>query len=479
MKTNINSIKGLFCGVLLTCGFAGHGVAEPTPAPTDKPAARADEGKFKWFDDGKFGIMVCWGIYCVNGIDESWSFFNNYLPYDQYMQQLKGFTAKNYDPAAMAGLIKQSGARYAVMTAKHHDGVALWDTKANDLSVPKATPAGKDVLKPFNDALRAEGLKVGMYYSLMDWSHADFPVKSREFSKKREKWIYRPEEDPARWDRFMDFNFVQYKELAEQHKPDFWWFDGQWWFSEKEWRSQATAELIRQSNPDTLINDRLPGLGDYMTPEQGIPLTNPHKRWEACMTINGSWGYQPTDKNYKSSYDVICLLADCIHLGGNLMLSIGPKEDGSVPEEQEKVLKEMGRWMSKHEKAVYGTRAGIDLAYYNGPSTIGDSNYLGQIKGGEILYLFLPHKPNGAVRLKGLMSRIKSAWIVGNGTRLTWRQDVDLAHPGILYLNVPEEAMDKDVTVLALLMDGPVKLQPLQYTPNAPAVIPAGANTGQ
>jgi len=471
--SRISWIQSILIGLMASGCLAA---TNPTPVTANSTAAATN--KMEWFDHAKLGIFIHWGIYGVNGIDESWSYFNNYLPAAQYFAQLKGFTADKYDPKAWAALIKQSGARYAVITSKHHDGVALWDTKANDLSVPKKTPAGRDVLTPFVDAIRAEGLKVGIYYSLMDWSHPDFPVKSREFSKNRAKWDYRPEQDPARWNRFMDFNFAQYKELSDKYRPDMWYFDGHWWFSAEEWRAQATADLIHAGNPNAIINDRLPGQGDYMTPEQGIPLTNPHKRWETSMTINASWGYQPTDRNYKTPYEVICLFADCLHMGGNMLLDIGPKPDGTIAEQQVKVLQALGRWTSKHEKAIYDTRAGIDLAYYNGPSTLGSSDYLGKTKGGDILYLFVPNKPNGAIRIKGLKNRIMRTWVVGHGAKLNWRQDTDLAHPGIIYLEVPDAVLDQDVTVIAVLLDGPINLQPLEYSTEAPAIAPAGATTG-
>lgn len=448
--------------------------AQTQATPTEAQPTGKD-----WFYKAKLGIFIHWGIYSVNGIDESWSFYNGYLPYKDYMKQLNGFTAAKYDPKAWVDLIKESGAKYTVITSKHHDGVALWDTKANDLSVVKKTPAKRDVLTPFVKEARQQGLKVGMYYSLMDWSHPDFPVKNRQYSKIREKWDYTPEKDPKRWDRFMDFNFVQYKELINQYNPDTWFFDGHWWFSPNEWRAKATADLIHPKNPTAIINDRLPGQGDYMTPEQGVPLTNPEKPWEVNMTINTSWGYQPTDKNYKSTFDVISLFADCLHLGGNLLLDIGPKPDGTIPEEQVKVLKGLGRWNSKHEKAIFDTRAGIDLAYYNGPSTLGSSGYLGKQSGGDILYLFIPGKPNGSVRLKGLKSNIMRTWIVGNGIKVNWRKDTDLAHPGIIYFDIPERALDEDMTVLAILLDGKIDLQALKYSPEPIIMVKPGANTGQ
>ena len=150
-------------------------------------AQETEEQKAKrmdWFEDAKLGIFIHWGIYAVNGIDESWSFYNDYIPYQEYMKQLDGFTASNYDPDYWAKLIKESGAKYAVLTSKHHDGVALWDTKQNDLSVVKKTPAKRNLIKPFVNALRKNKLKVGLYYSHLDWSHPDYP----HFTKMKKRY---------------------------------------------------------------------------------------------------------------------------------------------------------------------------------------------------------------------------------------------------------------------------------------------------
>ncbi|MFV0484236.1 MAG: alpha-L-fucosidase, partial [Bacteroidales bacterium] len=165
-------------------------MAEAQESKTEK------EQRMQWFKDAKLGIFIHWGIYAVDGIDESWSFFNGYISHDDYMKQLDGFTAKNYDPAQWAKLIKESGAKYSVITTKHHDGVALWDTKCNDMSVVNKTPAKRDLLQPFVKELKKNDIKVGLYYSLLDWSHPDYPNKTRE--KKRYT------DDTERWKKFVD-----------------------------------------------------------------------------------------------------------------------------------------------------------------------------------------------------------------------------------------------------------------------------------
>ena len=167
-----NRLALLICGMLALIG------ASAIPAQAQEPAKQTDEN-MEWFANAKLGIFIHWGIYAVNGVSESWSFYNKYLPYDEYMKQCEGFTASKYDPKAWLDLIKESGARYTVITTKHHDGVALWDTKAGSLSTVKSTPAKRDLITPFVKEARKHGLKVGLYYSLLDWSHPDYPNITR------------------------------------------------------------------------------------------------------------------------------------------------------------------------------------------------------------------------------------------------------------------------------------------------------------
>lgn len=415
-----------------------------TPLFSQKPADT--EKQMQWFEDAKLGIFIHWGIYAVNGIDESWSFYNGYISHENYMSQLTDFTAKNYKPDEWAKLIKSSGARYAVLTTKHHDGVALWDTKCGDLDVVEKSPAGKDLVKPFVSELRKNDVKVGLYYSLLDWSHPDYPNKTR--TEKRY------ETDSVKWNRFVGFNFCQLGELSQQFNPDLYWFDGDWEQSAENWKARELSEMLRNQNRNVILNSRIQGYGDYATPEQGLPVTRPDNRyWELCMTMNDSWGYQHNDKNYKTPNQVINILVDCIGKGGNLLLDIGPKADGSIPDEQVNVLKELGRWTGKHAEAIYGTRAGIPAGHFYGPTALS--------KSGDILYLYLPYKPIGQIMLKGIKNKINRIYVVGNGTKLNWNIKMKQywsAVPGIIYIDVPEKVLDEQMTVIAVLLDGKVDL---------------------
>ena len=403
------------------------------------------EERLAWFKDAKLGIFIHWGIYSVEGIDESWSFFNGYISHEDYLKQLNGFNAKKYKPQKWAELIKKSGAKYAVITTKHHDGVALWDSKAGDLNVVDKSKAKKDLLKPFVNAIKEEDLKLGFYYSLLDWSHPDYPNATREHK--------RYEEDAKKWNQFVDFNFAQLDELNKYH-PDLWWFDGDWEQSAEMWKAKEIRTSLFKATPTTIINSRLQGYGDYATPEQGVPVYPPQDEyWELCMTMNNSWGFQHHDKEYKSSNQIIRILVDCISMGGNLLLDIGPKADGTIPKEQVAILEDLGRWTNKHENAIYGTRKGIPKEHFNG--------YTALSKDKTILYLYVDNKPNGPLLIKGLKNKINRIWVVGNGTKLSHQvmgKQYWSSVPGLLYIDVPEEVQDKDVTVIAVLLDGPVDL---------------------
>lgn len=402
--------------------------------------------RMEWFSQAKLGIFIHWGIYAVNGVSESWSFYNNYLPYDEYIKQAKGFTASKYNPREWVDLIKESGARYTVITTKHHDGMALWDTKAGQLSMKKCTPAARDLITPFAKEVRKQGLKLGLYYSLLDWSNPDYPNKTRTETRYKN--------DPQRWQKFVKFNFAQLSELNSTFNPDLFWFDGDWEQSAEAWNSKGIVEMLRAHNPNVILNSRIQGYGDYATPEQGIPIIRPQdKYWELCMTINDSWGYQPTDTNFKSPYVLLRTFVDCLSMGGNLLLDIGPRQDGTIPDEEIAVLKEFGRWTSKHKEAVYDTRAGISTDYFQGYTTLN--------KAGDILYLYLPYRPNGSVEVKGLINKVNRIWVVGNGAMLNYKiynKNYWSGVPGNLYIDVPETVLDKQITVLAVLLDGPIKL---------------------
>jgi alpha-L-fucosidase len=404
--------------------------------------------KMQWFADAKLGVFIHAGIYSVNGIDESWSFHNKKISYADYMKQLNGFTLKNYDPAYWASLIKESGARYAVITTKHHDGVAMYDTKMDKLSIVKATPAKRDMIKPFFEELRKHGIKCGAYFSLIDWSHPDYPGFLKDSSR------YNAQKDFERWNKFRDFFQGQIKEIGAMFNPDLWWFDGDWEHSAEEWEAEKVRHIILSKNPSAIINGRLQGYGDYTTPEQNFPVSRPpFNWWELCMTTNDNWGYQQHDQNWKTPYEVISIFVDAVANGGNLLLDIGPKEDGTIPPEEINVLKELGAWNRKNGEAIFNTIAGIPQGHFYGPTTLS--------KDSTTLYLFVHGKTSGPLMLKGLDSKINEITVLGSETKLTHKIVGKISWspvPGLVYINLPEGVQDKYMTVLKLKLDKPIKL---------------------
>lgn len=387
--------------------------------------------KMDWFADAKLGIFIHWGIYSVNGISESWSFFNGYTSYSDYYNQTKGFSAKNYNPKQWVDLIKNSGAKYAVITSKHHDGIALWNTTADKgLSTTKNTLARRDVLTPFVSELKKSGLKTGIYYSLPDWSHPNYDI----FTRTEKRYDYK--QNPERFQKFVDFYQYQLKEISQLYNPDLYWFDGDWEHSAQEWKTADTRKLLLAKNPRTIINARLTEQGDYDTPEQGIPMQSPSaKHWELCYTMNDSWGYQGDDKNYKSSNQLIRTLVECISMGGNLLLDIGPKEDGTIPQEQVDILKDIGRWAKKHSEAIYGTEKGISQKYFSGKSALS--------KDKKSLFLYFNDDQNGKLWLRNIASEIEKIKLVG--------EDISLKYNKLendIWIEFPKEKADKDVSVV-------------------------------
>ena len=415
-----------------------------------------------WFPDAKLGIFIHYGIYAVQGIDESWAFFNGKVSYDDYMSQLSGFTASKYDPEAWAALFEKVGARYAVLTTKHHDGVALWDTKANELSVVHKTPAGRDLLTPFVSALHKHNLKVGLYYSHLDWSHPDYatilPKVSDEAEyqqphfKNRFAFCEPDKQDPVRWANFIKFHRQQLEELSTQFgEIDLYWFDGEWERDSDQFDMKGLRDQLQAWQPNAIFNSRLRDYGDYATPEQGVPIVPPTGPWEFCVTINDSWGYQGRDTNHKSVRQLVRMFAETIGMGGNMLLDVGPHEDGTLQAEQIDRLEGLGDWIRKHSEAVYGTVAGLPAGLFYGASTLNKSR--------DALYVIFFDKPFDQIAVKGLLKPPTRVSILGSGANLSYKTIGGLGDtPGVLWINIPESEVDPNATVVKLEFDQPISL---------------------
>lgn len=407
-----------------------------------------------WFHAAKLGIFLHWGIYAVRGVRESWSFYENEIDYDSYMAQLYEFTAEHYDPKHWAELFKKAGARYVVLTSKHHDGVALWDTKASRMNVVEQSPAGRDLVGPYVEAMRASGLRAGIYYSHLDWSHPDYaaihPHSDEWWATSRYTAPEGPD-DYERWERFLQFHRAQLHELLTRYDVDLLWFDGVWERTEEQWRFDELNKLLRQWRPGVIINERIGQYGDYKCPEQSLPTVMLQGDWEFCMTLNDSWGYSPKDTNYKSLRQVVRIFTECIGMGGNLLLGIGPKPDGTIDERHARLLLKLGEWIERHAEAIYETSRGLPLGYFNGSTT--------RSADGRQLYLFYYEIPVDEICVKGIRNDIRRITVVGTDIELEFYKRGGFNEaPGLLWIKVPVHAINLTCTVIKVELEGPIDL---------------------
>jgi alpha-L-fucosidase len=337
----------------------------PTPVRTAARDTRLD-----WWREARFGMFIHFGLYAVpagewNGRTDygEWIRNNAKIPLDTYDQFRARFNPEAFDAAAWARQARRAGMRYLVITTKHHDGFGLFDSKQTDFTV-MSTPFHRDLLKELADACRREGLRIGWYYSIMDWHHPDY-LPRRDWEKDRSS-------DGADFERYVAYMKAQLRELLTNYGPiDVLWFDGEW---ERTWTPARGKDLyayVRSLQPGIVINNRVgksggtfgrsgeaERLGDFGTPEQEVPATGtPGVDWETCMTMNRNWGYNRADKDFKSAPDLIRMLADIASKGGNLLLNVGPTSEGVFPQESVERLDAIGRWMSVNGESIYGTQA--------------------------------------------------------------------------------------------------------------------------
>lgn len=407
-----------------------------------------------WFDTARFGMFMHWGHSSQQGIELSWPLVGGNpalprctdVPVADYHASAATFDPKAWDAAELARTAKRLGMQYAIITTKHHDGYAMYDTQHSSYSV-EHSPYGGDITREFLDAMRAEGLRAGVYFSLIDWYHPDYPTFTEaDKPYAMGKWR-RP--SPEAWERYRAFMFAQIRELLTNYgKIDVIWFDGGWERSKSEWASADLEAMIRDLQPGILINDRLPGVGDFETPEQFVPAQAPGKRWETCLTINESWGYNTVDDDFKSARQLIHTLCEVAGRGGNLLLNVGPMGDGALPPEIAERLAVIETWMSRNAESIIGTTPGLEPWQVYGASTRRD----------DTVYVHLLMRPYDTVTVRGLRTkRVRSVRALSTGAALdfTTRCSVidTLFNPnptGEVTISVPEDSNDPYATVLAI-----------------------------
>lgn len=362
----------------------------------------------QWFLDAKYGTFIHWCIEREKSQEEAKQSQESYKA--SALEGAKAFTATQYDPKAWAKMMKEWGAQYVVLTTKHHVGFALFDSPRSRFTAKKSSPARRDVLTAYCEEMRAEGLKVGLYYSLPDRCHPDY---FKIVLKEDKKTIDSSRTDFKAWKRFTDDMLFEVSHLCRNYgKIDLFWFDGDWEHSADSWRSFQIMDTVKKYQPWAVVNNRLrhQNLGDYSTPEMIIPMKAPtsNAAWELCTTLGFNWNGPDAGKHLKEPEELVQILMHTAGLGGNLLLNVAPDQRGHISIEQVEKKKALGEWIKINQEAIFGTRAGLPVGLYDGPST----------RKGNTLYLFVPPGRKGKLILKNISSSIASARILGTQTML-------------------------------------------------------------
>ncbi|MCV9946978.1 MULTISPECIES: alpha-L-fucosidase [unclassified Rhizobium] len=382
------------------------------------------EEKKAWFVHDRFGMFVHWGLYALPARHE-WVKSREELNDADYQKYFDHFDPDLYDPSEWARRAKAAGMKYVVLTTKHHEGFCLWDTKATDFKVTN-TPYGRDLLGPFVDAFRAEGLRIGFYYSLIDWHHPDFTVDPRHPQRNHPDALKINEgRDMQRYAAFMR---EQVRELLTDFgQIDIMWFDfsyPQWKLGElvgkghQDWESEKLVRLVRELAPDIIINNRLDLAGlqpDIVTPEQYMPRARPLRDgrrvvWEACHTLSGSWGYHRDEDTWKSTEQLVQMLVGTVAMGGNLLMNVGPTARGTLDHRAIAALAAYEEWMTLHERSIVGCTQSDFAAPADCRLT----------QNGDRLYIHLFNWPYRHLHFDALAGKVVYAQFLHDGSEVTW-----------------------------------------------------------
>ena len=382
------------------------------------------ERRIEWWRQARFGMFIHWGLYSVLGRHE-WAMELEGIPVAEYEQLAKQFKPKPNAARDWAKLAKRAGMKYMVMTSKHHEGFCHFDTKLTNYCSPQQGP-GRDLAKEYLDAARAEGLHCGFYYSLMDWHHPDGARCATDEQARR---------------RFVDYIHGQIHELCSNYgKIDVLWYDVDWPLDAKGWESQKMNDMVLQLQPDIIVNNRNGLAGDFGTPEQEIVAEKAGRDWEACMTMNDSWGYHKADDDWKSPKTVVRNLIECARDGGNYLLNIGPKPDGSIPEESVRILTAVGEWMDKNGSTIYEAER----------CKVRHSAFADFTRKGNTLYIHVYFWPGETVSIGGLQTKVKSAKLLASGKPVNFKQE----EFRVQFTGLPAAAPDSPATVIAVECEG-------------------------
>ena len=339
--------------------------------------------RLEWYLNAKFGLFIHWGPYSVAGVEASWPIMapdlsiamfgtQTRITETEYQELPASFNPVDFNADAWVNIAKEAGMRYIIFTAKHHDGFCLFDSKLTDYKITGNVP-GRDFIREYIDAFREQGLKVGLYYSLIDWHHKDYPNVGNHPMRNNKEW----DNKQYNWDNYLSYMFKQIEELMTQYgKIDILWLDFSFGeYNSEKWKAEELVRMIKKHQPGIILNNRLiinhgvsnlkrefTGFGDFDTPEQGIPekdLTDIYNNpipWETCLTLNNNWGYSSTDTQWKSPEKIIHALVNSVSKNGNLLVNVGPDAQGTIPQKSVEILSEVGNWMSVNGESIYGCR---------------------------------------------------------------------------------------------------------------------------
>lgn len=370
-------------------------------------------------------MFVHWGLYSLAARHE-WVMYRESLSVEEYSKYFDHFDPDLYEPREWAAAAKKAGMKYVVLTTKHHDGFALWDSALTEYKATN-TPCGKDLLTPYVAALREAGLKVGFYHSVIDWHHPDYTIDGNHADRHNPQWQeLNKGRDMARYRAYLH---GQVRELLSNYgQIDYLFFDfsypdaatanpdGEPKFPGKgasDWGSVELMEMIRDLQPGIVVNDRLDVHGDFLTPEQyqpAGPMVSGEREvpWEACQTLNGSWGYDRDNLDCKSPEQLIHMLIDGVSKGGNLLLNVGPTARGTIDPRAAAALEGLGEWMRLHGKSIHGAGAA-------GLAAPVDARYT---RRGDRLYLHLFAWPFQFIHLPGLAGRVRYAQLLNDASEI-------------------------------------------------------------
>ena len=403
-----------------------------------------------WFNKARFGMFLHWGAYSVAGRGE-WFANRERISFEEYRQlYAERFLAEHYDPLEWATLARNAGMGYAVLTARHHDGFALWPTRTDDFHAGNIGPK-RDLVGPFVEACRTVGLRVGLYYSPAHWFHPDYPGAYFRDWPGEGDWS----SADAR-ERMLAFYKAQLCELMTDYGAiDYLWYDG---CIPADLQSREVNEELLRLQPGLLINERNGEPSHVHISEQAIRPAKEGQLWEACLTLNENWGYHRGDDNWKSSRQVVRMLTETASRAGNLLLNIGPKADGTIPNESQKILEETGQWLERNGESIYdSTRSPFSWSNW-GRVTTKD----------HTVYLHLWNSTGSELCFAEMTNRVLSARFLESGIPVTFEQRGE--H---LYLrDLPDVLPNPAATTIALEVDGVPEAQTPQTTfwiPGEPA----------